>query len=79
METPGRPSLDDFLAQSRGNIGPCIYVRNTTPEQRATIREKIDQGLHRWTAYARWLESQGTTVLASQIQFHVTRHDDDER
>ena len=78
-KAPGRPSLDDFLAATKGSNGPCIYVRATTPEQRRLIREKYDEGHRRWVAFQRWLASEGVDINSHGISFHFSRGHADDR
>lgn len=78
-KVPGGSSLDEFLSQTQGPNGPCAYVRSTTEAQRTLIREKHELGFHRWAAFSRWLESEGTDCVPSLIQGHFARGHDDER
>jgi hypothetical protein len=73
------PSLDEFIAASKhGAAGPCGYLRVTTPDQRAAIRLRVEQGVRKWAAFLRWLESEGVTgVTSSMIQGHFERGHDD--
>lgn len=78
-EKPGLPDLDQFIAASRhGPHRACSYVASTTAEQRAAIRAKVDQGVHAWAAYLRWLHAQGAMTTHSALVGHFDRgHNDD--
>ena len=63
------PDIEDYLVR-RGN-GPCLYIRNSTPQQRAIIEKHLVT--RKWVAMARWLQDSGSDVSSYSLKQHFDR------